>query len=129
VFWGDHFFVPAVGHLPSGLHHVDILAQMGPVPSEHAWKQRGLDKYGLVIVNERGEAAQIEKVSFTTAGKLLATFGQTTSIGPARADFAQVDAPPRGFPPRDSTTANMFASVRCAAVVFNLCVQHVLSST
>ena len=67
VFWGDQIFVPAAGHLPSGSHHADILAQMGPMPSEEEWTLKGLDKYGLITVNDQNEAAQVEKVSYETA--------------------------------------------------------------
>ena len=40
VFWGDQIFVPSAGHAESGGHHADILAQMGPMPSEAAWKAK-----------------------------------------------------------------------------------------
>ena len=88
VFWGDQIFVPAAGHLPSGSHHADILAQMGPMPSEEEWTLKGLDKYGLITVNDAGEAAQVEKVSFETANKLLASFGTVTSVGPSLGSFS-----------------------------------------
>jgi hypothetical protein len=76
VFWGDQIFVPAAGHLPSGSHHADILAQMGPMPSEEEWTLKGLDKYGLITVNDQNEAAQVEKVSYETAQHLLEDFRQ-----------------------------------------------------
>ena len=41
VFWGDQIFVPSAGHLPSGAHHADILARMGPMPTEEEWAAHG----------------------------------------------------------------------------------------
>ena len=76
VFWGDQIFVPAAGHLPSGSHHADILAQMGPMPSEEEWTLKGLDKYGLITVNDQNEAAQVEKVSYETAQTSIEDFRQ-----------------------------------------------------
>ena len=76
VFWGDQIFVPAAGHLPSGSHHADILAQMGPMPSEEEWTLKGLDKYGLITVNDQNEAAQVEKVSYETAQTSTQDFRQ-----------------------------------------------------
>ena len=76
VFWGDQIFVPAAGHLPSGSHHADILAQMGPMPSEEEWTLKGLDKYGLITVNDQNEAAQVEKVSYETAQTSVEDFRQ-----------------------------------------------------
>ena len=40
------------------------------------WIAKGLEKYGLITVNAEGEAAQVEKVSYDTARRLLATFGK-----------------------------------------------------
>ena len=88
VFWGDQIFIPAKGHAESGGHHADILAQMGPMPSEAEWKAKGLDKYGLIAVNEEAEAAQVEKVSYETANELLKTFGAVKSVGPSLGSFS-----------------------------------------
>jgi len=88
VFWGDQIFVPSAGHNPSGAHHADILAQMGPMPDEADWKAKGLDKYGLIAVNAAGEAAQVEKVSYDTATRLLAGFGQLAAVGPSLGSFS-----------------------------------------
>lgn len=88
VFWGDQIFVPSAGHGASGSHHADILAQMGPMPDEAQWKAKGLDKYGLITVNAEGEAAQVEKVSYDTARRLLASFGEVRSVGPSLGSFS-----------------------------------------
>ena len=80
VFWGDQIFVPSAGTAESGAHHADILAQMGPMPDEAQWIAKGLEKYGLITVNAEGEAAQVEKVSYDTARRLLATFGEVRTV-------------------------------------------------
>ena len=88
VFWGDQIFVPAAGHLSSGDHHADILAEMGPMPTAEQWRARGLEKYGLIAVNDTDEATQVEKVSFETASELLSSFGVVSSVGPSLGSFS-----------------------------------------
>jgi hypothetical protein len=88
VFWGDQIFVPSAGHGDSGAHHADILAQMGPMPDEVEWVEKGLDKYGLITENAQGEAAQVEKVSFDTARTLLKSFGAVKRVGPSLGSFS-----------------------------------------
>ena len=88
MFWGDQIFVPSAGHAESGAHHADILAQMGPMPDEQVWVAKGLDKYSLITVNEQNEAAQVEKVSYETAMRLLKGFGTVTSVGPSLGSFS-----------------------------------------
>ena len=85
---GRSIFVPSAGHNPSGAHHADILAQMGPMPDEADWKAKGLDKYGLIAVNAAGEAAQVEKVSYDTATRLPAELGQLAAVGPSLGSFS-----------------------------------------
>ena len=36
------------------------------MPSAEEWDAQGLDKYGLIAVNAKGNAAQVEKVSHAT---------------------------------------------------------------
>jgi len=88
VFWGDQIFIPSAGHVASGAHHADILAQMGPMPSEEVWTHKGLDKYGLIACNAAGEAAQVEKVSYGQATALLESFGTVKSVGPSLGSFS-----------------------------------------
>lgn len=88
VFWGDQIFIPTVGHLESGTHHADILAKMGPLPNKEEWMLQGLEKYGLIAVNEHNEATQVEKVSYDTARRLLSSFGTVTSVGPSLGSFS-----------------------------------------
>ena len=59
VFWGDQIFVPSAGTPMSGEGHADILACLGPMPSGDEWAAKGLDKYGLIAVNDKGEATQV----------------------------------------------------------------------
>jgi len=47
---GAQVFVPSAGTPASGEHHADILACLGPMPTEEEWTERGLDKYGLIAV-------------------------------------------------------------------------------
>ena len=88
VFWGDQIFVPSAGHGASGAHHADILAVMGPMPTAEEWRERGLEKYGLIAVNDNNEATQVEKVSYETAKGLLASFGSVSSVGPSLGSFS-----------------------------------------
>ena len=60
VFCGDQIFIPSAGHQESGAHHADILDKLGPLPDEHAWQVKGLDKYGLIAVNDNAEAMHVE---------------------------------------------------------------------
>lgn len=88
VFWGDQIFIPTVDVRYSVSHHVDILCSLGPMMSEAEWQEKGMDKYGLIAVSERGEAAQVEKVSHATACKLLASLGQIKSVGASLGSFS-----------------------------------------
>ena len=88
VFWGDQVFVPSAGTPASGRHHADILACLGDMPTREEWAEKGLDKYGLIAVNEGGNAAQVEKVSYDTATELLASFGSIARVGPSLGSFS-----------------------------------------
>jgi hypothetical protein len=88
VFWGDQIFVPSAGTPASGANHADILACLGPMPTQEEWAEKGLDKYGLIAVNDKGQATQVEKVSFATATKLLASFGTVVAVGPSLGSFS-----------------------------------------
>lgn len=88
VFWGDQIFVPLAGTPESGKHHADILGMLGPMPSAEEWAAKGLEKYGLIAVNEAGDAAQVEKVTFEQATDLLSSFGTVSSVGPSLGSFS-----------------------------------------
>ena len=84
-------FVPSAGHCASGSHHVDILAQLGPMPTATEWSEKGLDKYGLIPVNEQGDASQVEKVTYETAMSLLKGFGKLAKVGPSLGSFSMTN--------------------------------------
>jgi phosphomannomutase len=90
VFWGDQVFVPSRPADYSPTHHGDILAQLGPMPDARTWAAKGLDKYGLIAVDARGNAAQVEKVSHATATELIESgvIGVETGIGVSLGSFS-----------------------------------------
>ena len=88
VFWGDQIFVPTVDVGYTVTHHVDILCSLGPMMSEDEWKSKGMDKYGLIAVGDKGEAAQVEKVSHSTAVGLLAHLGEISAVGVSLGSFS-----------------------------------------
>eukprot|EP00940_MAST-03C_sp_MAST-3C-sp2_P001667 g1667.t1 len=88
VFWGDQIFVPTVDATAAPTHHADILAMLGKFPSAKEWEERGLEKYGLITVNDKGDASQVEKVSHQTASKLLADMGTLVAAGTSLGSFS-----------------------------------------
>jgi hypothetical protein len=64
VFWGDQVFIPSAPVDYEPRHHADLLARVGPMPRSDEWTERGLDKYGLLVINAEGDAVQIEKVGY-----------------------------------------------------------------
>eukprot|EP01038_Epipyxis_sp_PR26KG_P007163 gene7163-9766_t len=87
VFWGDQVFIPTVSVEYISLHHVDILCTLGPMMSETEWKEKGMDKYGLIAQSAHG-AAQVEKVDHATAVQLLAHIGEINSVGASLGSFS-----------------------------------------
>ncbi|KAJ1382445.1 hypothetical protein B484DRAFT_411462, partial [Ochromonadaceae sp. CCMP2298] len=88
VFWGDQVFIPTAPVTYTVTHHVDILCSLGPMPSEAEWREKGMDKYGLIAQNRAGNAAQVEKVQHSTAVELLAVLGEITSCGASLGSFS-----------------------------------------
>ena len=89
VFWGDQIFVPSVSPSYTPTHEVDIMCTLRSMPSAEEWKAEGLDKYGLIAVNAKGNAAQVEKVSHATATELLKDgVGQVVSVGTSLGSFS-----------------------------------------
>ena len=88
VYWGDQIFVPSKGceYKPSA--HVDILAMLGAWPTKEEWIAKGLDQFGLIAVSAAGAAAQVEKVDYDTAEKLLADLGEMASVGTSLGSFS-----------------------------------------
>eukprot|EP00596_Hydrurales_sp_CCMP1899_P008928 CAMPEP_0119053950 /NCGR_PEP_ID=MMETSP1177-20130426/74749_1 /TAXON_ID=2985 /ORGANISM="Ochromonas sp, Strain CCMP1899" /LENGTH=343 /DNA_ID=CAMNT_0007034035 /DNA_START=108 /DNA_END=1136 /DNA_ORIENTATION=- len=87
VFWGDQVFIPTVSVEYSASYHADILCSLGPMLNEDEWNEKGMDKYGL-IAQATGGTAQVEKVSHSTAVKLLASLGEIESVGASLGSFS-----------------------------------------
>mmetsp|Transcript_5876 Transcript_5876/g.8062 ORF Transcript_5876/g.8062 Transcript_5876/m.8062 type:complete len:549 (+) Transcript_5876:78-1724(+) len=88
VFWGDQVFIPCATTSYNPASHADILCKLIPMPSETEWSEKGLEKYGLIAVNEAGNAAQVEKVSYSTAVDMLAGMGEIKQIGTSLGSFS-----------------------------------------
>lgn len=71
VFWGDQIFIPSQSCDYTPTHAIDILVKLNPMPSAEEWKERGLDKYGLVAIDAKGDAQQIDKADYATISDLL----------------------------------------------------------
>ncbi|GLE02010.1 hypothetical protein PINS_up010848 [Pythium insidiosum] len=91
VFWGDQVFIPSAAVQYEPKHHIDILAALAPMPTEQEWTDKGLEKYGLIAVNQQDDAAQVDKVSYETARRMLASLGELQSVGTSLGSFS-VDA-------------------------------------
>mmetsp|Transcript_12720 Transcript_12720/g.13148 ORF Transcript_12720/g.13148 Transcript_12720/m.13148 type:complete len:650 (-) Transcript_12720:75-2024(-) len=88
VFWGDQVFIPTVPIQYNVTHHADILCSLGPMPSEQDWKDKGMDKYGLIAQSENGDSAQVDKVDHATAISLLSGLGQIVGVGVSLGSFS-----------------------------------------
>jgi hypothetical protein len=88
VFWGDQVFIPSVevAYVPSC--HVDILCTLGPMADEASWAEKGLQNYGLIAVGSSGSAAQVDKVTFAQATKMLSGLGDIESVGVSLGSFS-----------------------------------------
>jgi len=88
VFWGDQIFIPSKSCSYKPTAHVDILAMLGAWPTKEQWIAKGLDQFGLIAVSTAGAAAQVEKVDYDTAEKLLANLGEMASVGTSLGSFS-----------------------------------------
>lgn len=88
VFWGDQVFIPSVTTTYTPQHHADILSFLGPMLTEQEWEERGMQKYGLIAVNKGNQAAQVEKVTYQTATRLLESLGELAFVGPSLGSFS-----------------------------------------
>jgi len=71
VFWGDQIFIPSESCDYKPTHAIDILVKLNPMPSAEEWKEKGLDKYGLVAIDPKGNAQQIDKAAYSTIKNLI----------------------------------------------------------
>lgn len=88
VFWGDQVFIPTVAVDYPVTHHVDILCSLGPMVTEVEWREKGMEKYGLIARSKNGDAAQVDKVDHATAVQLLAGLGEIESVGVSLGSFS-----------------------------------------
>ncbi len=91
VFWGDQIFVPTSPFKCSPTHHVDIMCTLEKEPpTEKVWKEKGLEKYGVIAVSggDSGDAAQVEKVDHATAMRMLKNLGDIARVGPSLGSFS-----------------------------------------
>lgn len=91
VFWGDQIFVPTSPFEYAPTHHVDIMCTLEEdPPTEKVWKEKGLDKYGVIAVSagEKADAAQVEKVDHATAVRMLKNLGDIAQVGPSLGSFS-----------------------------------------
>lgn len=57
-------------------------------PTAKVWKDKGLDKYGVIAVSSSGDAAQVEKVDHGTAMRMLKNLGDIGRVGPSLGSFS-----------------------------------------
>eukprot|EP00984_Skeletonema_dohrnii_P012423 scaffold5038_cov147-Skeletonema_dohrnii-CCMP3373.AAC.5 len=89
VFWGDQIFVPTAPFKYTPTHHVDIMCTLEEEPpTEKVWKEKGLEKYGVIAVSGGGNAAQVEKVDHPTAMRMLKNLGDIARVGPSLGSFS-----------------------------------------
>jgi hypothetical protein len=89
VFWGDQLFLPSQ-QLQTPSSHVEIFSQVIPIPTEQEWKNRGLEKYGLIILPNGGNAQLVEKIHYPKLMTILAKNHDvsTTHIGLSLGSFS-----------------------------------------
>lgn len=95
VFWGDQVFLPSVAFRYTPSHHIDILCTLlgETAPTAEEWAAQGLEKYGVIACLEtsdpnRLDAAQVEKVSHSTALEMLGKLGKLRQVGPSLGSFS-----------------------------------------
>jgi len=88
VYWGDQVFIPSADPCYTPTHDADILCSLSDMPSKEVWVEKGLEKYGLIAVNDEGNAAQVEKVDYDTATALLKNLGSVTRVGTSLGSFS-----------------------------------------
>ena len=93
VFWGDQVFVPSAG-VKATTHAADIMAALRPMPTQEEWEAGQLHQYGLIAVDAKGDAMQLEKVTYETAKAYLPEDVQQvgTSLGSFSMSAALVEA-------------------------------------
>jgi len=85
VFWGDQIFVPSTG-VTGCEKPADILAALRPMPTKAEWEAEELHQYGLVAIDSKGSATQLEKVTYDVAKEYLPS--DVTSVGTSLGSFS-----------------------------------------
>lgn len=80
VFWGDQVFIPTVSVEYSPSYHADILCSLGPMMSEAEWKEKSMEKYGLIAQAAGGAAQVSQSYSYSSAIQSLRGFLNFLSI-------------------------------------------------
>lgn len=89
VFWGDQVFVPTASIEYQASFHADIVVALGPLPSAEEWKERGLEKYGLIAAKADGSVAvQLEKVTHEKALAQLSQLEGVERVGASLGSFS-----------------------------------------
>jgi hypothetical protein len=71
VFWGDQIFIPEKSSDYTPMHHIDIMALIGKMPSREKWKEHDMDNYGLIAIDQNGEGIAIDKSNYDTILSLI----------------------------------------------------------
>lgn len=71
VFWGDQVFIPSMPIETRSKAHIDILAIVSKLPSEEVWQAKKLYSYGLIVVDGKGQAKDVEKCQYSMIRRLL----------------------------------------------------------
>lgn len=66
VFWSDQVFIPSNSCAYTPDSHIDILVKTISFPTKEKWEEQGLQNYGLVAWDGRGEAKLFDKCSYDT---------------------------------------------------------------
>ena len=104
---------------PPELKKPSILA---PMPDAATWKDRGLEKYGLVAVGKSGAACQIEKVDHGTAVAMTESLGGIADVGTSLGSFSVTAALLEALTPefaklRDEASLRNVAAIVCGGNV------------
>ncbi len=83
VFWTDQLFIPSA-LLKKPESEVSLfISPLNQIPTEEEWQEREYHKYGLIVVNQKNEIKQLEKLSYEKFGayKLTADEKIALSLG------------------------------------------------
>lgn len=70
VYWGDQIFIPSKA-LKAPESHVAVFTMVSEFPSRDEWREKHLDQYGLIIINDK-KSKLVEKTSYSNLLNLVA---------------------------------------------------------